>query len=206
MSSAPRHYELRFAGTGGQGLILAAKVLASAFGAAGRQVAQSQGYEPTSRGGFCHADLVIADAPVDYPIATRLDALVLLDQNAVAPSHALLGDGALLITDTRLVTAPPDGPYALHALALTRTALDLGSERIANVVALGAWTALAGAIGLEAVERALLAQSPPAFRDLNRTALHAGHALATAPLVAVNGFYEPGQRAPAGNACAAPKF
>ena len=51
--------EIRIGGTGGQGLILSAKMLADALAAAGKHVAQSQTYEPTSRGGFCNADLVI---------------------------------------------------------------------------------------------------------------------------------------------------
>ncbi|MCC7413982.1 MAG: 2-oxoacid:acceptor oxidoreductase family protein [Gammaproteobacteria bacterium] len=178
MSGLPYRHEIRFAGTGGQGLILAATVLGAAFGGIGRHVAQSQGYEPTSRGGFCHADLVVADAPVDYPLATRLDALVLLDQNAVARSVPLLVEGALVLADLRLVPDPPVGPYVLHELALTRTALDLGSERIANVVALGAWAALAGSLPVAVLEQALLAQSPAAFRDLNLAAFSAGRKLA----------------------------
>ncbi len=94
--------ELRIAGTGGQGLLLAGRILADALTAGGRHVAQSQTYEPTSRGGYCNADLVVADGDIDYPLATALDALVLLDRLAVAPSWPLLKPGALVIADTRL--------------------------------------------------------------------------------------------------------
>ena len=48
--------EIRIGGTGGQGLILSAKMLADALAAGGKRVAQSQTYEPTSRGGYCNAD------------------------------------------------------------------------------------------------------------------------------------------------------
>ena len=65
--------EIRIGGTGGQGLILAAKMLADALAAGGKRVAQSQTYEPTSRGGFCNADLVVSDAEVDFPLTTALD-------------------------------------------------------------------------------------------------------------------------------------
>ena len=143
--------ELRIAGTGGQGLLLAGKILADALMAGGRHVAQSQTYEPTSRGGYCNADLVVADGDIDYPLVTALDALVLLDRLAVAPSWPLLKPGALVIADTRLCPELPELPErpelptanvrTLH-LPLTRTAIELGSERVANIVALGALVAL----------------------------------------------------------------
>ncbi|MHA1555008.1 MAG: 2-oxoacid:acceptor oxidoreductase family protein, partial [Alphaproteobacteria bacterium] len=78
--------EIRIGGTGGQGLILSGKMLANALAADGRRVAQSQAYEPTSRGGFCNADLVVSDSEVDFPLAIAIDNLVLLDQLAVQPS------------------------------------------------------------------------------------------------------------------------
>src|SRR5664279_2301087 len=78
--------EMRLGGTGGQGLLLSAKILADALAAGGKRVAQSQTYEPTSRGGFCNADLVISDVEVDFPLTTALDYLVLLDRLAIKPS------------------------------------------------------------------------------------------------------------------------
>jgi 2-oxoglutarate ferredoxin oxidoreductase subunit gamma len=179
--------ELRIAGTGGQGLILAAKMLAELLVAGGRPVAQSQTYEPTSRGGYCNADLVVAGAAagsagevpeVDYPLATALDALVLLDQLAVAPSWPLLKPGALVLADTRLCPdLPPGDCRALH-LPLTRTAIELGSERVANIVALGAMAALAGLCEREALLRTVRAETPRNFVDLNLDALAAGWRLA----------------------------
>ncbi len=141
--SDPR-IEMRIGGTGGQGLLLAAKILADALAAGGKRVAQSQTYEPTSRGGFCNADLVISDAEVDFPLATAFDLLVLLDRIAVKPSWPLLRPGALVIADTRLCPQLPAGEGRSHHLPLSRTALELGSERVTNIVALGALVALSG--------------------------------------------------------------
>ena len=96
--------EIRIGGTGGQGLILSAKMLADAMAASGKRVAQSQAYEPTSRGGFCNADLVIADGEVDFPLLTAIDHLVLLDRLAVQRSWPLLKPGALVIADTQALS------------------------------------------------------------------------------------------------------
>ena len=170
--------ELRIAGTGGQGLILGATMLAKALLAGGRHVAQSQTYEPTSRGGYCNADLIVADGEVDYPLATALDALVLLDQLAVAPSWPLLEPGALVLADTRLVRELPAGDCQVHRLPMTRTAIDLGSERVANVVALGALAALTGLCSRATLEATVRAETPKAYVDLNLDAVAAGFRMA----------------------------
>lgn len=170
--------EVRIAGTGGQGLILAARMLAEALVASGWRVAQSQTYEPTSRGGFCNSDLVITQADVDYPLAAALDCLVLLDRMAVARSWPLLKPSALVLADTRLCPDLPEGACRALHLPMTRTAIDLGSERVANIVALGALAALADLCDRRTLEQAVLAETPRNFVDLNKAALVAGVRLA----------------------------
>ncbi|MEZ5727955.1 MAG: 2-oxoacid:acceptor oxidoreductase family protein [Burkholderiaceae bacterium] len=178
--NTPGHTEIRVAGTGGQGLILAAKMLAGALAREGRALAQSQTYEPTSRGGYCNADLVVDDDAVDYPMATSLDVLVLLDRLAVEPSWDLLAPGALVIADTRLCpTVPervPPGCRVVQA-PLTRAAIDLGSERVANIVALGALSVLREVCDADTLEAAVRADTPAGFVELNLRALAEGRAI-----------------------------
>ena len=169
--------EIRIGGTGGQGLILCAKMLADAMAASGKRIAQSQAYEPTSRGGFCHADLVISDGEVDFPLVTAIDYLVLLDRLAVDRSWPLLKPDAVVIADTRLCPDLPDGEYRSHRLPLSATALELGSERVANIVALGALVAQTGICDRERITQAVKAETPRGFLDLNMDALDAGYAI-----------------------------
>lgn len=173
--------EIRIGGTGGQGLILSAKMLADALASSGWRVAQSQTYEPTSRGGFCNSDLVISARDVDYPLATALDCIVLLDRMAVKPSWPLVKPGALVIADTRLCPELPrgvnGGAYRGLHLPLSRTAIELGSERVANMVALGALVAIASLCERKALEQAVRAETPKSFLELNMDALAAGFRL-----------------------------
>jgi 2-oxoglutarate ferredoxin oxidoreductase subunit gamma len=169
--------EIRLGGTGGQGLILSAKMLADAMAAGGKRVAQSQAYEPTSRGGFCNADLVISEAEIDFPLVTAIDHLVLLDRLAVKPSWPLLKPGALVIADSRLCPDLPEGAYRSHHLPLSSTALELGSERVTNIVALGALIAQSGICDREWIEQAVRAATPRGFLDLNMDALEAGYSI-----------------------------
>jgi 2-oxoglutarate ferredoxin oxidoreductase subunit gamma len=169
--------EIRIGGTGGQGLILSAKMLADAMAASGKRVAQSQAYEPTSRGGFCYADVMISDGEIDFPLLTAIDHLVLLDRLAVKASWPLLKPGALVIADSRLCPDLPEGEFRSHHLPLSATALELGSERVTNIVALGALVAQTGICDRQRIEQAVLAATPRGFLDLNMDALAAGYAI-----------------------------
>ena len=177
MKNLPRdtRLEIRIGGTGGQGLILCAKMLADALAATGKRVAQSQTYEPTSRGGYCNSDLIVSEREVDFPLATALDCLVLLDRMAVKPSWPLLKPGALVIADTRLCPELPQGDFRVHHLPLTRSAIELGSERVANIIALGALASLIAVCERSLLEQAVRAETPKSFLELNLDALSAGY-------------------------------
>jgi 2-oxoglutarate ferredoxin oxidoreductase subunit gamma len=82
-----------------------------------------------------------------------------------------------VIADTRLCPELPAGEVRRHHLPLSRTALQLGSERVTNIVALGALVALSGICDRARIEQAVKAEAPRGFLDLNMDALKAGYAL-----------------------------
>jgi 2-oxoglutarate ferredoxin oxidoreductase subunit gamma len=170
--------EVRFSGSGGQGLILSARILSEALVAEGRRVAQSQSFEPTSRGGLSRSDLVVGDEDADYPLVTALDYLIILDQAAAAASDGLIKGDALVLADSRRVTSPPAGDLTLHNLPFSDTAIALGSERVANIVALGALVAMSAVCRRDTVEQILRAETPKGYLDLNLEALNKGFEMA----------------------------
>jgi len=175
-----RAFQARLSGTGGQGLGLGGRLLANALVADGMQVAQSQSYEPTSRGGSSRSDLVVSDSAVDYPLVTELDFLVLLDQRALEDSSALMRRDGLAIVDAQYVNEPPTGSFETRVLPLVDAARELGNVRVANVVSLGALAALGGICHMKTLENAVANSAPAKFRTLNLAALHAGQRLAAA--------------------------
>lgn len=176
--------EVRLAGTGGQGLQLAARILADAVLRDGHHVAQSQSYEPTSRGGLSRSDIVIDDSPLPYPLATNLDLLLVLAQDAAGISDGLLAEGGLVLIDDDLLAEPPSGSAEVHRQPLTATARRLGSQRITNVVSLGALAGLRPVCTFASLEAAVEQHTPTRFHDLNLQALHEGHSLTAASRVA----------------------
>lgn len=168
--------EVRFGGSGGQGLQLSARILATAAMLDGRQVAQSQHYEPTSRGGLSRSDVVIDSETIDFPLVVGLDALVVLDQVAVAPSLPLLRPSAAVIAESGRVGEMPG--VAVTSLGLLAAARDLGNPRVANIIALGALAALLPLADRDCFDEAIRQEMPRRLHDINLRALAVGHDLA----------------------------
>ncbi|MBU4234325.1 MAG: 2-oxoacid:acceptor oxidoreductase family protein [Desulfobacterales bacterium] len=166
-------FEIRLAGSGGQGLILAGIILAEAAGVYdGMFVCQTQSYGPEARGGASKAEVVISDAAIDYPKAIQPDVLLALNQKSLDTFLSDLKAGGLLLVDADLVSEFPASRAV--AVPFTRIARDLGRAMAANIVALGALAQLTGAVSLESLSAAVLARVPKGTEDLNRQALAAG--------------------------------
>jgi 2-oxoglutarate ferredoxin oxidoreductase subunit gamma len=170
-------YEIRLAGSGGQGLILAGIILAEAVGIYdGKFVCQTQSYGPEARGGASKAEVVISDAEIDYPKAIQPDVLLAMNQKSLDTFIADLKPGGLLLVDADLVKeVPASGSLALP---FTQIARDLGRAMAANIVALGALAQVTGVVSLQSLTAAVLARVPKGTEDLNRRALAAGMAAA----------------------------
>jgi 2-oxoglutarate ferredoxin oxidoreductase subunit gamma len=82
-----------------------------------------------------------------------------------------------VLADARLCPELPAGEVRALSLPLTRTAIELGSERVANIVALAALAALADLCEPEALARAVRAETPRSFIAMNMDALAAGRRL-----------------------------
>ncbi len=170
--------EVRLAGSGGQGLLLAGLVLAEAAGLyEDRQVAMVQSYGPEARGGASKAEVIISDATIDYPHCTKVDLLLALTQQAADAYGGDLASRSWVIVDSHLVEHPPTG----RALGLPFTAVardKLKKVMVANVVALGAISELTALVTRRSLEKALLARVPPGTEALNKKALAVGAKLA----------------------------
>lgn len=168
--------EVRLAGEGGQGMILAGIILAEAAAIyGGRNAVQTQSYGPEARGGASKSEVVISDGEIDHPEVLAADVLVALSQEAFKKFAADLKPGGLLIVDEDKVEASAF-PSAVRA-PITRLALETTGRAItANTVALGVLVGLTGVVPREALEKAVAARAPRGTEEMNRKALEAGFA------------------------------
>jgi 2-oxoglutarate ferredoxin oxidoreductase subunit gamma len=166
--------EVRLAGSGGQGLILAGLILAEAAGIhEGRHVCQTQSYGPEARGGASKSEVVLSDAEIDYPKAVKPDILLCLNQKACDAYIFDVKPGGAIVVDSGLVRYIPVSQAV--AIPFTRIAREqVGKTAAANIVALGALAALTGVVSLESLEAAVLARVPKGTEELNKKALAAG--------------------------------
>ena len=167
-------YEIRFAGSGGQGIITAAIVLAEAAGVyEGKYVCQTQSYGPESRGGSSKAEVVVSEKAIDYPRAIKPDLLLAMNQESCDAYFSELKPDGLLVVDSTLVTQTPTSRVV--AIPFTQIARKkLKKELVANMVALGAVGFLSQVVSLKSLEAALIARVPKGTEKLNRQALRAG--------------------------------
>jgi 2-oxoglutarate ferredoxin oxidoreductase subunit gamma len=169
--------EIRFAGTGGQGAILAGIVLADAATGDGKNVVQSQSYGPEARGGASRSEVVISDGTVNFPKVLAPNVTVCLSQEACDRYARRTLRGGLLILDTDRVTrAPTVRAVGLPLASLARQAA--GREVAANIVALGVLGGLTGIVSRESLERAVRERAPRGTVEANLRALDAGYAAA----------------------------
>jgi len=167
-------YEVRLAGAGGQGLLLAGLILAEAAAIYdGKNAAQTQSYGPEARGGASRSEVIISDEEIDYPKVTEADLLLALSQEACDKYvRDLKGDGVLIVDTTHVHHVPSARAYKLP---ITRIAEEATGRRItANIVALGVIVSLTKIVSRRAIEAAVADRVPKGTQELNLKALAAG--------------------------------
>ncbi len=167
-------YEIRLAGEGGQGLILAGVILAEAAATYdGKNAAQTQSYGAEARGGASKSEVVISDGEIDYPKLIEADLLLAMSQEACDKYFCDLKKDGILIVDAVNVDRVPT--TRAYRIPITRIAEEATGRRIAaNVVALGLIVGLTGVVSRQAIEAAVAARAPRGTQELNLKALRAG--------------------------------
>lgn len=163
---------IRFVGSGGQGIQLAAVILAEASIRAGRHVASTQTYGPESRGGASRADVLIGDTEIVYPRIAQPDVLVVLSGEGGRRDLDALRSGGILICERSISILPPPTVTVL-ALPIVETAKRSGSSQSANIVALGVLSAVTEIVSREHLVAALQTRKRSAL-PRNERALDAG--------------------------------
>jgi 2-oxoglutarate ferredoxin oxidoreductase subunit gamma len=166
--------EIRFAGIGGQGSVLASSILAEAAGMAGSEAVQTQFYEAAIRGGAAAGDTVIGDEPISFPWVLNPDYLVAQHQGAVRAHFDLVKPDGVVIADLMYVTEIPETTATVYHVPLTEIADGVGIRRVANMVALAVLAKVSGVIEYEQLEHAVLAKSPFGSGPTNQLALRQG--------------------------------
>ena len=165
-----------FSGSGGQGVITAAIILAEAAVLYENLIAvQSQSYGPEARGGSTRTDVIIADTQIYFPKVTQPNVLVCLTQEAYNKFYPIIRPGGTLITDTRFVKTERKVDARQIELGMYQAVIEkIGKPIVFNICMLGAVIAITGLVKPESIIRVLETRIPPSFLEMNRKALDIG--------------------------------
>jgi 2-oxoglutarate ferredoxin oxidoreductase subunit gamma len=175
--------EIRIAGFGGQGTVLAGYLLGKAFSLyQGLEAVMTQSYGPEARGGAASSNIVVADREIAFPFVQKADILIALSQEAYSKFQQETSPEALILLDTSMVE--PDTDDEVLGLPATEIAEKLGHRIVANVVMLGYLCACQEWISAEALEQAIRTTVKEKTIDLNLKAFMKGHERAAAREIA----------------------
>lgn len=171
---------LVFSGSGGQGLITAAIILAEAAVIhEGLNATQAQSYGAAARGGITRSDIIISHEEIDFPKVTHPDTLVCLTQEAYNASYTDIRPGGLLLSDPHFVEAPAKADARQISLPLHETIMEkIGKPIVLNICMLGALQGLTGIVQFDSLLKAVESRVPERFLDMNKQALETGRELA----------------------------
>jgi len=169
--------EIRIAGFGGQGVILAATVIGKAASIYQDAYAtMTQNFGPEARGGSSSAAVILSGEPIAYPYVTQPDVLVVLSQEAYARFVPEVKPGGTIIVERDLVrvNGVPSG-MRVFSVPATRLAEELGRRMVLNIVVVGFFGAVTALVDPDALRRAVADSVPESFRDLNLRAFDKGY-------------------------------
>lgn len=167
---------LVFSGSGGQGVITAAIILAEAAVIhEGMNATQAQSYGAAARGGATRSDVIISDREIDFPVVTQPNILVCLTQDAYNSFAPEIRPAGTLLTDTRFVETTTKVDARQIELPMYEQVMEkIGKPIVFNICVLGALIGIAGLVKPESVMKAIADRVPKDFVEMNNRALNIG--------------------------------
>lgn len=129
---------LLLAGFGGQGILFAGKIAATAGMTAGKQVSWLPSYGPEMRGGTANCSVCIDEEPISCPMVTEPDILMVMNQPSYQKFAGHVASGGALFYDSSLISDvhPQDG-VRLYGIPATEMAQKQQLTGLANIILLG---------------------------------------------------------------------
>lgn len=167
--------EIRICGFGGQGIILAGFIIGKAASVfMNYNAVQYQSYGPEARGGAARSEVIVSDGKITYPRVTSVDLLIAMSQEAYDKYGDDVREDTIIIIDPDLVIGK-EGKGKLFRIRAQHIAEKLGNRIVANMVMIGALTAISNFLNPDAVKKSIEDTVPERFREINLRAFEEGY-------------------------------
>jgi 2-oxoglutarate ferredoxin oxidoreductase subunit gamma len=148
--------EIRIAGLGGQGVVLAGQILGRAAAYAGQNVVQTQSYGAEARGSGAKSEVIVSRSRIGFPMVRKCDVLIVMSQEAVENNIKDLKDSGTLLVDSSIVQNIPGTHAKIRKIPAVKIAEEqVGEKLAANMVILGALVAATKIVDEASIEKAI---------------------------------------------------
>lgn len=159
--------EIIIAGFGGQGVLSMGKILAYSGLMQGQEVSWMPSYGPEMRGGTSNVTVIISDNRISSPILNEYDTAIILNQQSMDKFESTVKVGGLLIYDPNGISKPPQRKdISICEIKATKTAIEMGNQKIFNMIVLGAFLKVKSIMKLENVITGLKKSLPERHHHL----------------------------------------
>ncbi len=161
------HTEIILAGFGGQGIMFAGQILSYAAMDAGKEVTWIPSYGPEMRGGTANCTVVIADEEIGSPVVKNPDAAIVMNLPSLDKYEPLVKPGGVLVINASMVDRlAKRTDITAISIPCNDLAEEIGSPRLANMIAVGALLGALAVLSLADLEAALNAHMPGRHKSL----------------------------------------
>jgi len=169
--------DMMFTGFGGQGILMMGKIVALAALEENKEVAWIPSYGPEMRGGTAYCTVVIGDDPIGSPIIQNPLYLVAMNQPSMEKFGQLVKPSGMILKNSSLVPISSQrSDLDEYEISANTIANDLGTVKVANVVALGAFIQKTGIFSFDLIKNILKKElsKKPELLDINIKAIDQG--------------------------------
>ena len=169
-----------FAGFGGQGVLLMGQLLAAAGMMEGKHTTWVPSYGPEMRGGTANCSVMLSDEEIDSPIITHPTSLIVMNRPSLEKfEDKVVPGGSIFVNSFMIDIKVQRSDVNAYYVPCNDLAAELGNNKVANMIMLGAYLGKSKCVGVETVLDALLeklGQKKAKLIPLNREALLRGAA------------------------------
>ena len=165
------------AGFGGQGILLLGQLLGYAATKSGLNATYYPAYGPEQRGGTASCSVIISDGEIGSPVVTAGGTLIALNEPSLVKYMPRVNPGGTILLNSSLIKTEihRQDLVVVHVPA-NEIAINLGSDKIANMVMLGAYIGAAGILSKDRVEQTIVEKlaKKQELLEMNLAAFRAG--------------------------------
>lgn len=142
-----------FAGFGGQGVMLIGQLLTYSGMHEGKEVSWLPSYGPEMRGGTANCHVIVSDAQISSPIITKATSIIIMNNPSLGKFEpVVIPSGDVFVNSSLVDIAVMRSDLNTYKIPANQLAIEIGSDKVPNMIMLGAYLAKHPVISIETLE------------------------------------------------------